>query len=96
MAPRNSAPAAPVKRKASSTDTKRSDGSRAKKPKTVAAPKRQKVDDDEGVASDSDGSGLSDSGDGGAELKESQPARLASRPKENARPAEGLLFLLPV
>lgn len=90
MAPRRSAPAAPVKRKASSNYTKHSDGSRAKKPKTTTAPKRQEVDEDEGVASDSGGSSFSDSGDGGVELKDSQSARLASRPKENGRPAEGL------
>ncbi|KAK4158213.1 armadillo-type protein [Chaetomidium leptoderma] len=90
MAPRHSAPATSVKRKASSTD-KHSDRSHTKKAKTVTAPKRQKFGDDEDVASDSDGSGFPDSGDGGAELKPAKPARGPPRPNENGKPL-GSLF----
>ena len=85
MAPKSSASAAAPKRKASSSD-KHSDGNRAKKAKTVLRPKHQKVDEDDGVASDSDGSGFSDSGDGGVELNQEKPSRTpGSFNKENGK-----------
>jgi pumilio family protein 6 len=84
MAPKHSTHAASGKRKASSSD-KHSDGNRAKKPKTVTAPKRQQRDEDEDMASDSDGSGFSDSGDGGAELKQAKPSRGQGKPWENGK-----------
>jgi pumilio family protein 6 len=98
MAPKHSASAASAKRKSSSSD-KYNDGNRAKKAKTVTAPKRQKFDEDEDMASDSDGSGFSDSGDGGAELSDTKPTREPAKAKENGRAfgqpngAERSLFL---
>jgi hypothetical protein len=88
MAPKYSASAASAKRKSFSSD-KYSDGSRAKKAKTVTAlPKRQKFDDDADVASDNDGSGFSDSADGGAPLKGVKSSRGLMKPKENGRTVE--------
>ncbi|KAK4040518.1 armadillo-type protein [Parachaetomium inaequale] len=88
MAPKYSASAASAKRKAPSSD-KYNDSSRSKKAKTVTEPpKRQQFDDDEDVASDNDGSGFSDSGDGGAALKGTKSSRGPVKPKENGRTFE--------
>ncbi|KAG7292299.1 hypothetical protein NEMBOFW57_002334 [Staphylotrichum longicolle] len=86
MAPKHSTHAAPGKRKVSSSD-KHSDGNRAKKPKTVTASKRQQFDEDEDMASDSEGSGFSNSGDGGADLKQAKPSRGQGKPWENGKTA---------
>ncbi|KAH6625965.1 armadillo-type protein [Chaetomium sp. MPI-SDFR-AT-0129] len=88
MAFKHSASAAPVKRKSASGD-KHNDGNRFKKAKTETGPRRQKFNDDEDVASDSDGSGFSDSGDGGAELNSRTHARVPVRPKDNGRAPAG-------
>jgi pumilio family protein 6 len=87
MAPKHSTFGASAKRKSSLSD-KHNDGNRAKKAKTVTAPKRQRFDEDEDMASDndgSDGSGFSDSGDGGAELSDAKPSRGPANAKENGR-----------
>ena len=99
MAPKHSATAASVKRKASSSE-KHSDGNRAKKPKTfTAAPKRQNFDDDEEMGSGGDGSAFSDSADGGAELKHAKPSRGQGKPWENGKaagaPANQSMLLSP-
>jgi pumilio family protein 6 len=92
MAPKHSAATASTKRKASSTD-KHGDNDRSKKAKTVTGPKHRKFKDEEDDAADSDdGSGFSDSGDGGAELKHAKSSRGPGKPNGNGKPAERGLF----
>ncbi|GAB1311209.1 Pumilio y domain member 6 [Madurella fahalii] len=81
MAHKTSAPVAVSKRKASASDRHNGDN-RAKKARITTGPKHQKFDDEEGLASDDDSSGFSDSGDGGAELKHAKPARAPGKSKE--------------
>ncbi|KAK4128313.1 ARM repeat-containing protein [Parathielavia appendiculata] len=87
MAPKYTAPTASAKRKAPSGD-KRGDRNRSKKAKTVTGPKHRKFNDEEEVASDSGGSRFSDSGDGGAELKQAKFPRGSSKPNGNGMPVE--------
>ncbi|AEO54240.1 hypothetical protein MYCTH_2296599 [Thermothelomyces thermophilus ATCC 42464] len=85
MASKHSTSAASTKRKAASGD-KHSDGSnRAKKAKTATGPKHQKFDNEEEAALDSDGSGFSDSVDGGAEQADARRDRVPAKRKENGR-----------
>lgn len=88
MAHKTSAPSAASKRKASASDKHNGDN-RAKKARTAAGRKHQKLNDDESITSDGDDSGFSDSADGGAGLKHAKPARAPGKPKEQNFNASG-------